>query len=295
MTAQISVLLPAYKPNPMWLRAAITSLNAQSYPHWQLVLSLDGDDPETLAAAEIARKALATGHALIIVQGGRSGIAGALNRGLAVCDTPYTARLDADDLCRRLRLQQQWELLESDHSLVACGMQIQSIDANAKPKTGRSNRYPTTPTTTMLAGAILNTPIAHPVLMVRTEKAQRLGGYRPLPCMEDYDLMSRLCSLGDLTNLDVIGLDYRVHNNQHSQQLRPKRSDLITTRCRFLRHLVKKQPTAIALISIPLALYFIGPQAEYKLRRLLSCFYRLTCCVSSRHYPIDYFIKKGRT
>jgi glycosyltransferase involved in cell wall biosynthesis len=268
LSTQISVLMPAYQPNPAWLRATINSLNAQTYPLWQLVLSLDGDDPATLDAAHVARDTLAKGHPLIVVRGERSGITGALNRGLAACNTPYTARLDADDLCRPSRLEQQWQLLEDDDTLVACGMQIQGIDTNGNPLSKRLHRYPTTATTTVLVGAIFNTPIAHPVLMVRTDQAQRLGGYRPLPCMEDYDLMARLCRLGGLTNLADIGLDYRVHNAQHSRQVRPRRSHLLAARWRFLEQLRRQQPAALALLGIPLMLYAIGPQGEYRLRRL---------------------------
>jgi glycosyltransferase involved in cell wall biosynthesis len=267
-STQISVLMPAYKPNPAWLRATINSLNAQTYPHWQLVLSLDGDDPATLDAAHLARDTLATGHPLIVVRGQRSGITGALNRGLAACNTPYIARLDADDLCRPSRLEQQWQLLEHNPKLVACGMQIQGIDANGNALNKRLHRYPNTPTSTLLVGAIFNTPIAHPVLMVRTDQAQRIGGYHPLPCMEDYDLMARLCRHGGLTNLAEIGLDYRVHNAQHSRQVRPRRSHLLAVRWRFLQQLRRQQPAAVAFMGLPLLLYGIGPQGEYRLRRL---------------------------
>jgi len=272
MTTQISVLMPAYRPNPTWLQATIDSLNAQTYPHWQLVLSLDGDHPDTLAAAHIARDTLAPGHTLIVVQGERSGITGALNRGLAACNTPYTARLDADDLCRQRRLERQLNMLEIDKTLVACGMQIKSIDTNGNAIGRRLHQYPTSPTTTLLTGAILNTPIAHPALMVRTIPAQRIGGYRPVRCMEDYDLMARLCSAGGLTNLAEVGLEYRLHTGQHSRQLRPRRTDLLKARWLFLRQLCRKYPAAAALISIPLALYTIGPEAEYRMRRLARRF-----------------------
>jgi glycosyltransferase involved in cell wall biosynthesis len=268
LSPQISVLMPVYQPNPEWLRATIDSLNAQTYTHWQLVLSLDGDDPATLNAADVAQDSLATGHPLIVVRGQRSGITSALNRGLAACNTPYTARLDADDLCRPSRLLQQWQLLEKEPKLVACGMQIKGIDANGNPLNKRLHRYPTTLATTLLVGAIFNTPIAHPVLMVRTDQVLRIGGYHSLPCMEDYELMARLCCHGGLLNLSEIGLYYRVHNAQHSRQVRPRRSELLAVRWTFMKQLRNQQPAAIALVGIPLLLYGIGPQGEYRLRRI---------------------------
>jgi glycosyltransferase involved in cell wall biosynthesis len=265
---RISILMPVYQPNPHWLKATIDSLNAQTYRHWQLILSLDGDDPATLAAADIARKTLTTEHKLVVVQGSRSGITGALNRGLTACDSTYTARLDADDLCRATRLEQQWQLLDQHPDLMACGMQIEGIDGQGHRLSTRLHRYPTTPTLTRLVGALFNTPIAHPVLMFRTQQAKDLGGYRPLPCMEDYDLMARLGDLGGLTNLYTVGLDYRVHTSQHSRQVRPKRSHLLAARWRFLQQLIRQQPASIALVGVPMVLFGIGPQGEYALRRV---------------------------
>jgi glycosyltransferase involved in cell wall biosynthesis len=272
--------MPAYRPNPEWLIAAISSLNAQSYPHWQLVLSLDGEDPATLAAFEIARNTVAKDHKLILVQGQRSGITGALNRGLAACNTPYTARLDADDICRPRRLEKQIRLLENNPSLVGCGMQIQPIDEDSKPLLKRIHRYPTTPTSTVIVGAIFNTPIAHPVMMVRTDQVKNLGGYMALPCMEDYNLMARLCHYGDLTNLAETGLDYRVHKEQHSRKLRPRRCDLLDARWRFLQQLQNRHPAAVALVGLPLLLYAIGPRGEYRMRRLA---HRFSTILLKRH------------
>ena len=233
-----------------------------------LVLSLDGDDPATTSAAEIARATLHPERKLVVVKGTHTGITGALNRGLAACNGSYTARLDADDLCRATRLEQQWQLLERNNDLVACGMQIEGIDNQGKRLINRLHRYPTTPILTRLVGALFNTPMAHPVLMFRTQLAKEIGGYRPLPCMEDYDLMARLGEHGSLTNLDTVGLDYRVHTKQHSRMVRPKRSHLFAARWRFLRQLMHQQPASLVLIAMPMALYAIGPQGEYWLRRV---------------------------
>lgn len=265
--AEISVLMPCYRPNPAWLRAAINSLNAQSFRDWQLIMSLDGDDPATLASAEIARDALNAEHALIVVQGERRGITDTLNSGLAACNTRYTARLDADDLCRPNRLQEQWQLLEENHELVGCGMQIHAIDTEGNRLKSRRHHYPTTPTKTLLVGASLNTPIAHPVLMFRTQAVRMLGGYRQQRCMEDYDLMARLSAVGDLSNLPGVGLDYRIHFSQHSSQARPRRKELLEARWRFMQALGRKTPAAWLLASAPLILYALGPQGELRLRR----------------------------
>jgi glycosyltransferase involved in cell wall biosynthesis len=266
----ISVLIPVYQPNLAWFSACIDSLNAQSCRLWQLVLSLDGHDCRTLEAANLAAHRLAEGQTLIVVRGDHTGITGALNRGLHACNTAYTARLDADDLCRPTRLEQQWQLLEQQPSLVACGMQIQGIDSGGLPLRKRLHVYPTTPNSTLLVGAIFNTPIAHPVLMFRTQAAKAVGGYRPQPCMEDYDLMARLSGQGGLTNLNSVGLSYRVHEQQHSRQVRPRRAQLLAARYQFLLQLIRQQPAAAVCALWPVLLFMIGAHGEYQLRRWLS-------------------------
>ena len=267
---QISVLMPIFNPNRKWLEATFESLNQQTVHNWQLVLSLDGDDKTTVSAVTVARESLRPSQTLVVVRGPREGISEALNRGLAACNTPYTARLDADDICRPDRLEVQWKRLENEPDLVACGMQIQAIDTDGKEIQGRIHTYPTSRDATLLVGALFNTPIAHPVLMFRTVNAVKIGGYRNRRCMEDYDIMARLSEHGNLINLTRTGLNYRIHSNQHSRQARPKRGELLQARYKFLRVLTKKQYTAAVLIVIPLALYVIGPKGEYQLRRLAS-------------------------
>lgn len=171
----VSVLMPVYRPYLPWLEQAITSLLNQSNPSWRLVLSLDGDDPDTKAAAELALRLLNAKQKLIVVEGARSGISNALNRGLVHCKTPFTARLDADDICTPERFASQTAALETNPDLVAVGMQIQGIDHNSKPVLERLHRYPSTPKATLLMGALINTPIAHPVLMMRSDAARAEG------------------------------------------------------------------------------------------------------------------------
>ncbi len=264
----VSVLMPVYRPYLPWLEQAITSLLNQSNPSWRLVLSLDGDDPDTKAAAELALRLLNAKQKLIVVEGARSGISNALNRGLVHCKTPFTARLDADDICTPERFASQTAALETNPDLVAVGMQIQGIDHNSKPVLERLHRYPSTPKATLLMGALINTPIAHPVLMMRSDAARALKGYRNQPCMEDYDLLARLSGHGQLSNLKGLGLLYRLHPRQHSRHVRPLRHQLLAARKRFLHQSYHQTPWHRLLTPIPYILYLLGPTLEYSCRRL---------------------------
>lgn len=93
----ISVVMPAYNSDPEHLYAAVESLIAQSYPHWQLSISDDASDqPESIQAL----KKIAAMDSRIVVQfqTARSGIAGNTNAALKQCTGQYCAFLDHDDV-----------------------------------------------------------------------------------------------------------------------------------------------------------------------------------------------------
>jgi GT2 family glycosyltransferase len=92
----ISVVIPVYKPRPEWLRAAIESVRNQTWPQWQLSVSLDGPDP----AIEEEVRALASDDTRIriTVSPERGGISVALNAAATIATGDYVAFLDHDDL-----------------------------------------------------------------------------------------------------------------------------------------------------------------------------------------------------
>ena len=116
----------------------------------QFVLSLDGDDPETGAAATRARRLISSPQQLIVAQGPRSSITGTLNRGLSHCIAPFITLLEAIDLCMPEHLAQQADALGANPQLVAVGMQIQRVNRLGQNVTDRFHHYPSNPESTLL-------------------------------------------------------------------------------------------------------------------------------------------------
>lgn len=264
--ARLSVLLPIFRPNEDWLTKALKSLKTQTYTEWVLVVSLDGSDGDTIRGGQVAIEILGKDRVRLI-QGDRSGITGTLNRGLRHCETEYIARMDADDICLPNRFFDQVQTMDKERELVACGTQIIRVSENGEVIESRQGKYPETHCSTLLIGATFNTPIAHPTVMIRTWAAKAVGGYRDVRCMEDYDLFSRLAQLGEVRNIPCTGLLYRVHERQHSQTVRPSRSDLLRTRLRFTRELASLSKLSFSLMLVPVMLWVIGPQGEMFIRR----------------------------
>lgn len=92
----ISILLPTYNPNPEWLRAAVDSVKAQIYPHWQLCIA---DDASTDAGVGALLDTLSAGEPrLCVVRRQRNGhICAASNSALELASGEFVALLDHDD------------------------------------------------------------------------------------------------------------------------------------------------------------------------------------------------------
>jgi len=92
---RFSVIMPVYNTDPRWLHAAIESVRAQVYPHWELCIADDASQ------SEATRRCLAeyAGDARIrMMRRAENGhIAAASNDALALATGDYVALLDHDD------------------------------------------------------------------------------------------------------------------------------------------------------------------------------------------------------
>ena len=112
----ISVIIPAYN-YARYLREAIDSVFAQTYPALELIVVDDGSTdatPEVLAAY---------GNRLRAIRQRNGGVSAARNAGISAARGEYLAFLDADDLWHPRKLEAQMARFESDPSLglVYCG------------------------------------------------------------------------------------------------------------------------------------------------------------------------------
>lgn len=93
----ITVLMPAYSPNPLWLTEAIESVRNQIYPHWELCIADDASPNE--ACREVLRKFAAMDPRIKVVYRQENGhISAASNSALALATGEWTALLDHDDI-----------------------------------------------------------------------------------------------------------------------------------------------------------------------------------------------------
>jgi glycosyltransferase involved in cell wall biosynthesis len=120
MRPAILVLLPAFDAEAA-LAAALRSVQRQSERDWECLIVDDGSrDGSARIAAELAQ----SDGRFRLLRGEHAGIVPALNRGLSACRGELVARLDADDLMQRRRLELQRRALREGPELAGVGCHV---------------------------------------------------------------------------------------------------------------------------------------------------------------------------
>jgi glycosyltransferase involved in cell wall biosynthesis len=184
------------------VRAAARSILCQTVGDLALVAVDDGSADATPALLD---DLAARDPRVVVVRGPGEGIARALNRGLARCDAPVVARMDADDLAHPRRLERQLAALGADPALWAIGSQVRAF-----PRRGVRDgmrRYVAwvnglTSAALVRRDLLVEAPLVHPAALLHRAALERLGGWRDGPFPEDYDLWLRVAEAGGaLSNL----------------------------------------------------------------------------------------------
>jgi glycosyltransferase involved in cell wall biosynthesis len=205
---RVSVLMPAYNAVP-YVRHAVASVLAQTYPDFELIVVDDGSADGT---ADSCLEAFGCDPRCRVISRPNTGIVGALNEGFTAAEgTDYIARMDADDLAEPDRFRQQVEYLDTNPDCVAVGCRALAIDPDENP-IGLLDNPPSHDEIEALLFRGQGGAIPHPGVMVRKAALARVNGYDPrYQLAEDLDLFLRLGEIGRLANLPEVLLRYRLH------------------------------------------------------------------------------------
>jgi hypothetical protein len=126
------------------------------------------------------------------------------------------ARLDADDIARRNRLERQREFLHTHERVAVVGGAVTFINDRGQ-KFGEW-QYPLTDSE-IRGDFARTTPLVHPAVMLRKKVFEATGGYRTIfPEAEDVDLWLRIGEQHELANIPEDVLCYRIHPDQATRQ-----------------------------------------------------------------------------
>lgn len=204
VSPEISVLLPVYNA-AKFVEAAVLSVLAQSFSNFELIII---DDGSTDGSGPLLQALAATDKRIRLVQRENRGLIATLNEGIALAKAPLLARMDADDVSLPERLAIQASRMRTEPSLAALGGGIQYMDAEGE--LGRAVSYPRGEAVD--EALLWGSPLAHPVVMLRSQAVREAGGYSALfPHAEDYALWLRLRERGRIDNVPQTLLRYRLH------------------------------------------------------------------------------------
>lgn len=218
----VSVIIRAVEISS-WLKQTVESVLASAEVRPQIVLVLNGQSiavtPEAVAAEIEEHKWLDNADIKIIRFDQPLGPATAMLEGVAACDSNFIACCDSDDkfLPQKLNLQLQHMREHSGCALVATRAYRVTEDDTAPIKSPAGvdiRKY-----------LLLFNPVIHSSIVMRKSSYEAVGGYDPqLEQMEDYDLILRLATIGEITILPDRLLRYRIHHNQTSKGVLPRGS-----------------------------------------------------------------------
>jgi len=213
--SEITVLLPVYN-SAKYLPETLASLRAQTLKDFTILAINDGSQDES---GSILDSYAIQEPRLKIVHQENKGLTNTLAWGVEQTETPFIARIDADDLCASNRLEKQLETFRNDKSgkLAVLGSAYIPIDAKSR-KIGGITQPPKTHKEIEQGLWNGQSVMAHPSVMLCREAALTVGNYRkPFDNAEDYDLWLRIMNGGyHLQNLSEPLLRYRRHDSNIS-------------------------------------------------------------------------------
>lgn len=203
----ISIIMPIYNVNLLFLKESIESVLNQTYKDFELIIIDDGSTEhegiEWLKTCSDPRLRLITNSHDFIKT---------LNTGIKEAKGKYIVRMDADDIMLPIRLQQQYEYMERHVEVDVCGSWMELFGAG-----GGVVRNPIKHEQ-IITSMLLFNPISHPSVIIRKESLSRkeINGYSiGYSYAEDYKLwidmaMKECC----FANIPEVLLKYRVSDKQ---------------------------------------------------------------------------------
>jgi glycosyltransferase involved in cell wall biosynthesis len=219
----VSVVVSVYNAE-RYLREALDSVLAQSFPDFECVIVDDGSRDGSLA---ILRDYESRDRRVRVISRPNKGLTVSLNEAIATVRGEFIARMDADDVCLPTRFAEQVAFLRSNPGVLVVGSSVELIDPYGVPI--GTVHYPTDHAeidARLLAGE--GGVLPHPATLLRTAAVRAVGGYREeFNNSEDLDLWLRLAEVGRVANLPGVLLKYRrdlnsVSHKKRDNQLRMK-------------------------------------------------------------------------
>ncbi len=213
----VSVVLPVRNAADT-IDECLDSICRQSYERFEVVVVDDGSTDNSLTKI---KHWCDRDRRIQYYQQPPLGLVFALNKGLTLAKGEYIARMDADDVMLENRLQAQVEYLNRHPNITLVATQVELFpNHRVTPAYQEYIRWQNQCLTSrdIVDEIYVESPIAHPSVMMRRKAYLKLGGYRQGDFPEDYDLWLRMISRGmNLAKLPQVLLKWRDYGQRTSR------------------------------------------------------------------------------
>jgi len=217
----VSVLMPAFNC-ARYLTAAMESILSQTFREFEFVVV---DDGSTDGSSEILDAFAKLDKRVRVLHQQNTGYVIALQNGLRLCTGEFIARMDADDIAMPERIEKQFEHFQRNPGTALVGCEFYDIDENGAILS--QGEYPYVTNRVIRWLLLLCNPMLHPGAMFRRTDILALGGYRQeFYSAEDYELWTRLCTRGTLSNIPMKLMKKRFHAGSVSVQMQEKQAKM---------------------------------------------------------------------
>jgi glycosyltransferase involved in cell wall biosynthesis len=247
----ISVIVTCFNEG-RFLHAAVDSVLGQCRSDLidYIVICDDGSDAETQAILQELPKRDSRISVLPVAEGkipGTRGVSLNRNRGVSTTDSDYIAFLDADDLWRAGKLEQQLAIFEArpETALVYTAFSLFWTDNRKPPEVAPLVDLTLEPDQT-LAYFMEDPPIVPSTVLMRRSLWEQLGGFdATLEVFEDTEFFFRATRLGRVAALSTPLIDKRLHESA----ITSKRSLLMKHHAYVAFHIATQEPRLLRCVA----------------------------------------------
>ncbi|MBN1536361.1 MAG: glycosyltransferase [Anaerolineales bacterium] len=204
----VSVVIPAFN-GVNFLREAVESVFAQTYPNIELILVDDGSTDDTWTVIQSYGKRVRAIHKE------NGGVASALNVGILQARGSLIAWLSHDDLFFPEKIDRQVHFLEKHPQYGVCYTDFEII--NATGELLKTYRAPWYPSKELPRHFLADMHINGSTVLMRKSCYESAGGFNEcLPHTQDLDMWLRIAEKGELGHLPEVLVKFRSHPEQGS-------------------------------------------------------------------------------
>ncbi len=214
MKPVISVLMPVYNA-ARFLGPAMESILQQSLKDFEFIIIDDASSDNSLAII----KSYQDSRIRLYCNNTNLGISNTLNRGIDLAETEYIARMDADDISDKTRLEKQYYYCLQNPDIALLSSWARVVDEN-----GSFIKLEKFETPYYFYNLNFECWIYHPTVVYKRSAVSSIGKYTQ-PYSEDYELFWQLSRKYKIGNIQEPLLDYRITTTSLHQVAKKKEYD----------------------------------------------------------------------